>query len=245
MTPSVVAVALGVFVAGAVNGATGLGFAIVSGSVLALVMDAKTAVVMLSVMVPVLSMIQLFRHRAEVKHIRRLLPIFVGGLVGVPVGTYLLAILSPSAVTLCLGVFTVVYVLTSVFKLRLAVAPRWEPLCSPLVGLTGGISSGAIGVAGPILASYLLALNVPAGTFVFSLAMMFEANSLTRLLSLITLQQLTPALLGLSLGLIPPAVLGLLTGMWLQSRLPRKGFQRAVLAVLFVNGINLILRGLG
>ena len=112
------------------------------------------------------------------------------------------------------------------------------------MGFTAGTLSGSIGATGPLLASYLLALDVPAATFVFSLALMFVTNSTTRLVGLIALGQLTPGLLGLALLLVVPAVLGLFTGMWLQGRLPKQGFQRAVLLVLAVAGGNLVLRGL-
>lgn len=244
VTPVVVLMVLSVFLAGAVNGATGLGFAIVSGAALALLLDAKTAVIMLSVIVPVLGSIQLLRHRAEVKHLGRLAPLFLGGLAGVPVGTVLLAVLPVQTVTLFLGALTLVYVVAGLLQVRFHVPVRWEPLLSPVVGVTGGVCSGAVGAAGPLLASYLLALDLPAGAFVFSLALMFSVNTLTRLVSLIALQQLTPGLLGLSLALTLPAVLGVMSGMSLQSRLDRRTFQRLVLGVLFVAGVSLVQRGL-
>lgn len=238
------AIGAGVLLAGMVNGATGLGFSLVASAFLALLLDAKTAIVMLSVMVPLTSGLQFLRHRAELKQSRRLLPLFGGALLGVPVGTYVLAILSARALSLLLGVFTLLYVATSVFKLRFTVTPRWERPLSPLVGFTGGVSSGAIGVAGPLLASYLLALGVPATTFVFTLSLSFLVNSLLRLAGLIALQQLPPGLLGLSLVLAIPAIAGLQLGMWLQGKLPRALFHRAVLGVLCLAGVNLVQRGL-
>ncbi|MBI4491844.1 MAG: sulfite exporter TauE/SafE family protein [Chloroflexi bacterium] len=244
MSLTLLTMALGVFLAGIVNGATGLGFSIVAGAALALLLDAKTAVLLISVIVPILTSVQLLRHRAQVRHLRRILPLLGGGLLGVPLGTYLLAVLSGRAVALVLGAFTLLYVFTGFFKLRFRVTPRWEPLLAPLVGVSGGICNGAVGVSGPILASYLLALDMPASTFIFSLAVMFVVQSATRLVGLITLNQMTPALASLSLLLLPAGVLGILSGMWLQSRLPKQAFHRAVLLVLFAAGSSLIQRGL-
>jgi uncharacterized membrane protein YfcA len=244
VTLTLLVIAAGVFLAGMVNGATGLGFSIVAGASLALLLDAKLAIVMLSLMVPLVSGLQFLRHRAEVKQSRRILPLFVGAILGVPLGTYLLAVLPGHTITLILGLFTLFYVATSVFQVRFKVMPGAERVLSPLVGFLGGISSGAVGVAGPLLASYLLAIDLAASTFVFSLSVMFMTNSLLRVVGLVGLGQITPGLAGLSMLLYVPAVLGLQIGMWLQGRLPKRTFQRAVLAVLFVAGLSLVQRGL-
>ncbi|MBI4495106.1 MAG: sulfite exporter TauE/SafE family protein, partial [Chloroflexi bacterium] len=198
-----------------------------------------------SAIVPAVNVLQLVRHRAHAgKQVRRIVPLFVGGVLGVPMGVGLLAILSGQAITLVLGGFTLLYVFTSFFKLRLLVPPRWEPLLSPAVGVTAGLCTGAVGVSGPVLASYLLALDLTASAFLFSLSLMFTILSTYRLVGLIVLDLVTPTLVSLSLLLLTPALLGLKSGMWLQSRLPKQTFQRAVLLVLLAAGLSLIERGL-
>ena len=93
----ILALGLAIFLAGLINGTTGMGFAQLAAAGLALVMDVKSAVVLLSIMVPITAGMQLVQHRAQTSHFGRALPLLAAGLLGVPLGVALLAFL-PSRV---------------------------------------------------------------------------------------------------------------------------------------------------
>lgn len=238
-------VALLVFLAGLTNGVTGLGFAQTMAAGMALMLEPKTTVTLLSIMVPVMSSQQLIRHRAQVVHYRRIARLFLAGLAGVPIGVFFLSILPSNVIALLLGIFTLVFVISSVRKVRLRVRPGQEAYLEPLVGLTGGIANGTVGAAGPVLTSYLLAVGVTAGLFTFTVSSMFFSMSSLRFFSLLAVGEVTAEILLSGAVLLVPALLGQRVGFWLQDRVSKEVFQRAVLVVLFLAGLGLLRRGLG
>jgi uncharacterized membrane protein YfcA len=91
--PTLLLLVAAVFVAGCLNGTTGLGFANLAGVALALLLDARTAVILLAGITPVVLVLPVWRYRAYASGARRLLPMFVAMPVGVLIGAYLLVAL--------------------------------------------------------------------------------------------------------------------------------------------------------
>jgi uncharacterized protein len=238
------AMGLAVFLAGLINGVVGMGFAQLMAAGLALIVDPKAAIVLLSITVPITAGMQVAKRRAQARHARRIGRLLVAGLAGVPLGVALLTLMPTRAVALLLGLFTILFVATSIRKTPLRLSPGRERLVAPLVGLTAGICNGALGVSGPILASYLLTLDLPAATFGFTISVLFAALSLLRLASLVVVGEVTPPLLVIGLGLLAPGLVGQQVGFWLHERISQEAFRRGALVLMFVAGLGLLRRGL-
>ncbi len=235
---------LAVFVAGCLNGTTGIGFANLTSVALALLLDARAAVILLSGITPVVMFIPVVRYRAEIGVVRRLAPMFLAMPLGVLVGSYLLVALPAPAIALGLGIITIISTLAALRRGALPLPPSWERGASPAIGVLAGAANSSVGVSGPILAMYLLALKLPKATFAFTVSAMFATMGVLRLFTLIGLGQVTPATVGLSLALCVPAAAGIRAGFWLQGRIDQKVFNRLVLGILLLTGVELIQRGL-
>lgn len=235
-----------VFIAGLSTGATGLGFAQLSAVGLAFVADAKTAVILLAITVPPVATLQLLRHRASaVEWRRRMLLLFVSSLAGVPIGAYLLTVLPVRVIAVLLGLFTIAFVAGRLRRPTFRIQPAHERYVAPVVGVAAGIFNGTIGVSGPVLGSYLIAIGVSATTFAFTIQALFLTMTLVRLGGLIAFGEVTAPLLVTGGILLVPAVAGQSLGFWLQRRVSAQGFERVVLAVMMLAGIGLLWRGLG
>lgn len=242
----IVGMAAVIFAAGMSTGSTGLGFAQLSAVGLAFVVDPKMAVILLSITVPPVSALQLLRHRSSAVEWRhRMLILFASCLVGVPIGAFLLTVLSVRVIAVLLGVFTLAFVFTRLRRPTFGIAPQHERLIAPLVGVTAGIFNGTIGVSGPVLGSYLIAIGVSAATFAFTIQTLFLTMTLLRLGGLVALGEITPTVLLTGGLLLVPAIAGQSVGFWLQQRVSTQGFERAVLVVMAIAGIGLLVRGLG
>lgn len=234
-----------VLAAGLSTGATGLGFAQLTAVGLSFVLDPRTAVILLALTVPPVSAVQLLRHRGSVGEWRsRMLVLSVACIAGVPLGAYLLTLLSEASIAIALGLFTLLFVVTRVRRPTLAIDPAHERIAAPVVGLTGGIFNGTIGVSGPILGSYLIALGVKPSTFAFTIQALFLAMTLVRLAGLVVLGEVTMPLLGMGALLLVPSLLGQAIGFAVQARVSPAGFERAVLVVMLIAGVGLLVRGL-
>jgi uncharacterized membrane protein YfcA len=241
---TLVLLVLAIYLAGCLNGTTGIGFANLASVSLAILIDARTSVILLSGITPIVLLLPVIRYRKEAAQMRRLWPMFAAMPLGVLIGVYLLVALPAAAIALALGVVTVLSALAAFRRGALPLPPAWERVCSPLIGVVAGAANSAVGVSGPILAMYLLSLHLERAVFAFAVAAMFVSMGFLRLASLVALGELTPATVALSLALCLPAAAGIRTGFWLQRWVDQRLFNRLVLLVLVATGLHLIQRGL-
>lgn len=240
----VVTLAVVVFVAAAVNGIAGFGFALVVVAALAIVLEPRPAVVLLSLITPAVQTFQL-RHHWQFRSVAgRLVPMLVASVVGTAIGSNLLVILPGYALAIALGLFALWYVIGSLRRTPMLVTERTERRIAPAVGALAGVSNGTLGASGPILGSYLLAIGLTGRQFVFAISLTFMVMSVIRLGTLAVLGAYTLTVVALGLGLAVPAWAGQRIGFWLQGRLSPRAFQRVILVALLAASANLLYRGI-
>jgi uncharacterized membrane protein YfcA len=228
--------------AGIVNGAIGFGFALLAVNALALVVDARNAVIVMSILAPIVSGFQLWHHRNRRGLAARLRVLIAAGVAGTLIGTQLLVLLAPAVISLVLGVFTLWFVLDSLRTERPPLAGTTQRWLAPVAGLVGGTTNGAIGASGPVFGTYLTAIGLRGADFAFSISLAFFTMAIARIGLLGALGQYTQVLLFVGFGLAVPAILAQQVGLWYRGRLPDRTVYRAVLVVLAVAGTNLVWR---
>jgi uncharacterized membrane protein YfcA len=231
-------------VAAFVNGTIGLGYALLGVNALAVVLGAKDAVIVISLLAPILSSVQAWYHRVHAPIWRRLRSLLAGAFVGSVGGALLLTILPAPAISLALGLFTLWYVYTAFRVDRPPMTGVAERRLAPVVGLVAGTTNGAVGASGPILGAYLSAIGLRGPEFAFGISLVFFSMSLVRLGTLAVLGQYTIALVVAAAVLVLPSLGAQRLGFWLQRRVPVRTLYRLVLLVLLVGSLNLIWRGL-
>ena len=214
-----------------VKGAIGFGFPTLGTPLLALAVDVKSAVALLVIPNLVMDSLQLRRSGPIGDAPRRLAPLLLFTMIGTVVGTKLLVMLSPRAVTLALGGFVLGYVLLDVFRFSPRVPVHWELRLAAPVGLAAGIMGGITNAPGTAIALYFVALGMDKTEFVRSIAFTF--------LGLLTWH----LVLG-SLGLAAAGLAGFALGLRLQDRLDQRSFNRAVLGFLAMLGVWLVAKAL-
>jgi uncharacterized membrane protein YfcA len=230
-----------ILVASTVSSIVGFAFSALCGALLFHLMDspiyAVQVMIVCSIAIQLLSVATLWRSIDWVS-----LPIFlVGGILGVPVGVYLLMHLPTAAYRDVIGALLIAY--GSYLLLRpagsLRVGPSWDAGIGFLGGLTGGLAAfpGAFvtiwcglkgwdkgrqrGVYQPFI------LTMQPVSLVFIYLMRPSSFSATQLDSKI-------------LAFIPAALLGAWFGLRVFKRLSDRQFELAVNALLVVSGIGLI-----
>jgi len=212
---------------------------------LSLVVDVKTAVVVLILPNIVMDGIQFARRGAPLATVRRFGTLLLSGGVGIVLGTRVLTLLSPRTATLILGVFVLLFVALSVTGLAPKIPPHWEPWLSPPAGFAAGVIGGVTNSPATALVLYFHGIGLAKHDFISSIAFTFFFYKLVQL-GAVTWYGLLPwSLLGVSVALTAVALAGFAVGLRVQDRLDQRSFNRVVLVFLAVLGAWLLVRGRG
>lgn len=229
----------GALAGGIVNGLTGFGTGITAMGVWLYALSppvAATLVIICSVVSQVQTLPLVWRAIAW----GRVLPFVLPGLLGVPIGTWLLPQIDPRSFKIGVGLFLVAYsgyVLARRSHLESAIGGR---PADAVVGLGGGVLGGLTGFSGPLpivwtdirgwtkeqRRSVLQAFNFS----ILSVALLSHAVS----------GLLTREVAWATAAALPGTIGGAWAGARLYRRLGDRGFQRVVMALLLVSGLILI-----
>jgi len=234
--------ALAVLAAAFIKGAVAFGFPLVATPLLALVVGVKTAVATSIIPNIVMDSVQLVRRGQALATVRRMASLIAFSMVGMWLGTRLLAVLPGHVASLVLGVFVLAFAAVNASGLRLRVSPVWERWLSPPVGLAAGVLGGLTNVPGTPMVLYFVALGMDKYDFVRAVAVTFIVAKVVQLAAVVWYGLLDLHLLAVSLGFTVVALGGFVVGLRLQDWLPARVFNRAVLAFLVLIGVWLIVR---
>jgi uncharacterized membrane protein YfcA len=234
-----------VLLAASVKGAIGFGFPTLGTPLLAMVVDVKTAVVVLIVPNIAMDSVQAARGGRLLPTFRRFAVLMLFGAAGTIAGTRLLAVLSPRLATLVLGVAVVGFVGLNATRWSPRVPPGWERWLGPPVGLVAGLIGGVTNVPGTPLVIYFYALGLTKPEFVRAVGVTFVLYKVVQLGAVAWYGLLSWPALGASVLLAVVALLGFRIGLAVQDRLEQRTFNRAVLIVLALLGAGLVYRAVG
>ena len=233
-----------VFVASAagalIKGVTGMGYPVVAVPLLSLAMGVEDAVVVVALPNFAANAFLGWEARDARSEARDLPRFLLLGIVGAVVGTLLLVDLPETPLALALAGTVVAFVVLAVRhperEVSAATSHRW----APVVGAVTGLFQGAIGVSGPVVASWFHGYRLSPRGYVFTITAVFGVTGLTQIVVLAVQGQFEAdrLLAALLAGIAVAAMIPL--GLALRSRLDRTGFERAVLGVLLLSAVALV-----
>jgi uncharacterized membrane protein YfcA len=227
-----------------VKGVTGMAFPLFATPVVALLTDVRTAIVVLLAPNILMDVVLIVRKRFPLEHLKRLGTMLATGVVGVFVGTYLLVTVPIRLVNLILAGIVFVFVGQSLWARGAALPARWEPVASPAVGFAAGVLNGVSNTLSPIMAIYLLSLQLAKFDFVKSIALVFFSFKVAQTVAVWKWNLFTPARLWLSAAATVFAFAGFGIGLRVQDRINQRTFGRVVLVLLTVIGLLLLAKAL-
>ena len=248
LDPSVlVPAAVILLLAGVLKGSIGFGFPTVAIPALVLLMQPRSAIVLVSVPLLLTNLALLARRpeRGLGAVARRLAPLLVTYVPATLVGAVLLASISAQATELVVGSVCVLVGASALANLYPSVPARLEMGVSAGLGVVAGLLNGATGIPGPMLAVYLAGLGLVKWAFVYGLTMLLTVGNLAQVASYSQLGLYSGGILLASVLLVPPALVGQQVGFRIQDRLAPEAFRRVVLVAVTLAGVDLLGRGLG
>jgi uncharacterized membrane protein YfcA len=228
-----------VIVGMAKSGIPGLG--ILAVPIVASVIPAKTSTGFILPMLVAGDIIGVgyYRRHAEWKHLFRVFPWTVAGVVA---GWVSMGFLSNAQIRPLIGSIVLTMLALNCWRQRYADLDNRIPHSwwfAAIIGLLAGFTTMVANAAGPIMIIYLLAMSLPPTTFIGTSAWYFLIINLFKVpfsaqLGLITLKSLA-----FNAMLLPGIVLGAWVGIRFARRIPRKAFEALVQVLAAIGAVQL------
>ncbi len=239
MAADTLLIVAGAFAGGFVNGLTGFGTALTSMPLLLLAVSPATAA-MLGAAIGVAGQAQtlpaIWRYIAW----PRALPLVIGGLLGIPLGTALLPHVGLSTFKLVVGLVLIGYctfMLLGGAGLRVKGAGLKADLA---VGIGGGLMAGLAALSGPLPIIWASlqgwGKDERRGVFQVYNAVVLSAMLVSSAIAGLMTEEFRAALL----WSLPTAIIGTFLGAMVYRRLDDRRFDRLVLLVLLIAGVALV-----
>ncbi len=232
------------FAGALVKGVTGLGYPVIAVPLIALVTGIEDAVVVVAIPNLVANIVLCWEARDARGEARDLGRLVGFGVVGAVIGTVALVRLPEQPLLLALAVTVGVFVVQMIRRPDIALAPAVATRWSPVAGFFIGIMQGAVGVSGPVVATWLHGYRLAVQTYVYSVTVIFGVTGAVQLVMLTGQGQIdADRLFGAALAGVGVAV-ALPLGLKLRRRLEGPTFEKVVLAVLLVSAVSLVFEAL-
>lgn len=230
--------------AGFAKGVSGIGLPLIAVSLLSLVANITTVLPLVVISFVVTNVWQALSSGLVVPSLARFWHLLLTTALGTIVSAWLMIGLDPRILYGVLGVMVLLFVTSGPLHRRIHVPRSQEWWLSPLVGLVAGIFGGFSSIFGPTLVSYMAALKLPKEEFVGAIGVLLSASTVVLALSLVAngLLGLDEAIWGVVL--LAPVAVGMAAGQRLRRHISQLWFNRIIMILLTVIGLNLLRRAL-
>lgn len=226
-----------IFAGGLVQGCAGFGLALVTAPLLVLLMPHTQVPPLLVLLGLVNNLLVLLEVRASVK-LRLVLPLVVGGFLGLPGGAYLLKVIDPALFKVALGVIVILAASALFFGLRLALRSGWRSLLP--VGLLSGVLGGSTSLSGPPAILFFANQGVDKQRFRANLIAYFTLLNIGSIATFWLFGLLGREVLTATASYMPALLVGSVCGMWVARRINDRVFKRVVLVLIALIGAGLV-----
>ncbi len=234
MEQEILVLGIAIFGASALQSATGIGFGVIAGPVLLIVLNDGSAI-QISVLLNLL-IATLLAPSLRQKSDRRLLKsLLIGLVIGSPLGL-LIYLQMDIALLKSFAGFVVLFTLFLVLRgdrasssLQGGVAGRFEQVS---IGVIAGIMGGSLAMPGPVPAAWMSARGFDKDTVRATILVMFVVAYTIALLLQFALAGISTDTLVLTAMLAPPTLAGIFVGHILSSRISEATFRWLLATIL-------------
>lgn len=231
-----------VLAAALLQAATGIGFGIIAGPIILMVMNTASAVqvtILLSLLIAVVLAPSLYRLADKVLLTRLL----AGTLVGLPIGIVVFLLASVDLLKLLAGI-AVLFMALRITGLLGSAAPHAKPRGGRLhdlgIGLVSGAMSASLAMPGPVAAAHMSSLSHPKDTIRATILVMFVFSYAAALAFQGVFAGVPWETLTLAATLTPATLIGILLGRISAAWISESGFRRMISIVLVATSIGLL-----
>jgi uncharacterized protein len=230
---------LGALFGGIAAGASGFAFGLAASSIWLHKIDPVHSAILITASGMFLHMTTLWPLRRHIEF-SRLSPFLLGGVIGVPIGVYLLAYTDAATLKIALGVFLVAFGAYALLAPKLPSFTAGGRGADGTIGFVGGVLGGIGGYSGviPTIWTQLRGWSKEAARAVYQpYVIVIQAITLVGIL-LVAFDRKSLVLFAV---ILPPVLAGTWIGWQLFGKLDDRRFRQALAVLLIVSGATLVL----
>jgi len=240
-TPWILALCAVLFAA-FVRGLSGFGFALVLAPLLLLILN-PIAVVITNLFLGMFgNILVLFRSLRDV-NLKRILPIILSSLVGIPLGIWIISVASPSTMKVIIGAVIICFAIPTAMGFHVSFSN--ERVGCSLAGFLSGILASSTSLAGPPVVLFMHGQNWTKETIHSGLAVHFMFITVCSLLALSLAGKMEIATIITAASFIPAMGVGVFVGMSIFRKMNPRFFRAFSIAIVICTGILGVVSGLG
>jgi len=228
--------------AGTVKGALGIGLPTISISILAQFVDPRIAIALMLVPALFSNSWQVYRGGSIVRSVRILWPYVVSMSVVMFVASLFAARASTRALIAGIGIMVVLWTVTSFIRTPPKIPQHLDKPAQFFLGIVSGIMGGLTAIWSPPMVVYLLSVRCEKDDFVRFTGFMILCGTVPLTIGYVLNGLLDRQLALASCLMIIPTLLGFSIGERIRKVMSIEQFQKAVLLLFFLMGVNLIRR---
>jgi len=218
-----------------IQGMTGFGGGLLIGPALTLFLEPKL-VVMIIMFTGVGNLLFVVYHARRHITVARALPLIVPGILGIPLGAYILHKVASSITSLTIASVSIVF--STVLLLGYRMPIKREAMASLGFGFTSGVMCAGVGMGGPPIILFLSNQEWAKEMFRGTVAIHFLlTGTLTIILYVMTGIATAPRIMT-SILLLPPAVIGFFIGNLMFQRVSSNIFLKISLSLILFAGLT-------
>jgi uncharacterized protein len=230
-----------VFTAGLIQGTVGFGFVLVAAPLMSIFVDPKMVVPAIIVQTTATS-VPILLHAYHHLRIRRIWPMALAGIIGVPAGTLILLVLDAPPLRLLIGTVVATAAVTMMLGFRKQL--QHEFAASVLIGFASGTLSASTGLAGPPVIFFYTNQGLNPEEFRANIVAHFALLDIVTLPSFIIGGLFPHDTVMFSASILPATLTGVLGGIIVNRWVSATLFYRVALSLILVAGVMATMSGI-
>jgi uncharacterized membrane protein YfcA len=228
--------------AGVTQGLSSFGFALITVPIMTVFLSPKTVVPILLIHSALINTVVLLNTRKWVD-LKRIWPLMIAGIVGIPFGTYLLIVIGASMLKIFIGLVVSLCAVALWRNARMRI--KSEKLASVPVGLMSGAVGTPTAITGPPVVLLFANQGMAKQGFRANLAAYFLVLNLATIPAFLLGGLITVEVVYYAILFIPATLLGAVIGLKLAHRVREQLFRKFVLTIVVIMGLVSVASGLG
>ena len=224
------------FLAGFINGISGMGLALVAVPLLSLFMDIQIVIPLACLLVPLASMMMTWSFRKHC-NVKSCIPFIISSIPGAILGTLLLSYVPTLYLQIAMSLFLIFYVLWSLGYKKSNEEPQENKAIALICGFFSGLSGSSISFAGPPVVIYAIYARWNAKKVLATLGFTLFFISLIAVFTQAAAGLYTKELIPYILIAIPTAAVGILIALPVVKYISQENFRRLLLVIIGISGI--------